>query len=309
MSRTQALAMGVSDAAIDWQLRRGDWQRLFPGAYATFSGQPARRCLLWAAILRAGPSAVLSHGTAAELWGITTETSARIHLTVPSETSMARIPGVVLHYSGRVVAARHPVLAPPRTRIEETVLDLAGAAAGLDEALAWIYRSCAGRRTTPEHLAAAMRLRSRMRWRPDLSRALAEASSGVHSLLEHRYLTGVERPHGLPAGKRQWVTQRGSRRQYADVAYEEYSTLVELDGRVAHPEASRWRDVRRDNANLADGRMTLRYGWTEVCENSCEIAEEVARALRRQGWTGTLRRCGSGCRTGSAEVSARAGTR
>jgi very-short-patch-repair endonuclease len=80
------------------------------------------------------------------------------------------------------------------------------------------------------------------------------------------------------------------------VAYEEYSTIVELDGRAAHPEAARWMDVRRDNAKIADGRVTLRYGWTEVCESSCEIAAEVARALRRQGWTGTLRRCGSSCR-------------
>ena len=27
--------------------------------------------------------------------------------------------------------------------------------------------------------------------------------SGVHSVLEHRYLTRVERPHGLPRGVRQ----------------------------------------------------------------------------------------------------------
>jgi hypothetical protein len=307
VSRNQALAIGVSDAAIAWQLGCGDWQRLFPGVYATFSGQPARQCLLWAAVLRVGPGSTLSHRTAAQLWGITTEPATRIHVTVPSGTSMGRIPGVVLHYSGRVMAARHPALAPPRTRVEETVLDLAEAAASLEDALGWIFRSCAGRRTTPELIAAAMRLRSRMRWRADLLSALAEASSGVHSLLEHRYLSGVERPHGLPAGMRQWVTQRGTRRQYSDVAYEKYGTLVELDGRAAHPEASRWTDVRRDNANVADGQVTLRYGWTEVCESSCEIAEEVARALRRRGWTGALRRCGSDCRIRTANVTGRTG--
>jgi hypothetical protein len=296
ISRAQALDLGLTSNTIAWRLQRGLWQRVLPGVYATFSGEPARQCRLWAVTLRAGPCSALSHRTAAELWGLTTEPSAGIHVTVPRGTPVTRMPGVVLHYSGRVVAARHPVLTPPRTRIEETVLDLAQAAASRDEALAWIFRSCAGRRTTPEHLAEAMRLRQRIRWRADLARALGEAISGVHSLLEHRYLNGVERPHGLPAGKRQLITQRGSRRQYSDVAYEEYDTLVELDGRAAHPEASRWRDIRRDNANAADGRVTLRYGWTEVCESSCEMAGEIARALCRRGWTGTPRRCGARCR-------------
>jgi hypothetical protein len=143
-----------------------------------------------------------------------------------------------------------------------------------------------------------MRLRHRMRWRAEVTCALTEATSGVHSLLEHRYLNGVERAHGLPTGKRQWLTRRGSRSQYSDVAYEEYSTLVELDGRAAHPEARRWMDIRRDNAHAADGRVTLRYGYAEVSEDNCEVAEEVARTLRQGGWTGTLRRCGPGCRIG-----------
>ncbi|HEY5356168.1 MAG TPA: type IV toxin-antitoxin system AbiEi family antitoxin domain-containing protein [Streptosporangiaceae bacterium] len=296
ISRAQALALGLTRNTIAWRLERGLWQRMLPGVYATFSGEPGRRCRLWAVTLQAGPGSALSHHTAAELWGLTSEPSAAVHITVPRGSPVARLPGVVLHYSGRVLAARHPVLTPSRTRIEETVLDLAQAAVTLDEALAWIFRSCAERRTTPEHLAQAMRLRPRLRWRAELSRALGEAISGVHSLLEHRYFTGVERPHGLPAGKRQLIIRRGSRRQYSDVAYEEYSTLVELDGRVAHPEASRWTDIRRDNANAADGRVTLRYGWTEVCENSCEVAAEVARALRQRGWTGSPRRCGTRCR-------------
>jgi hypothetical protein len=296
IARDQARALGLTDRAIGWRLERGLWQRLYPGVYVTFSGEPTRRCRMWAVLLRAGARSVLSHGTAAELWGLTTEPLAAIHVTVPSGTPTARTPGVVRHYSRRIEAARHPVLTPSRTRIEETVLDLAHGAVTPDEALTWIFRSCAGRGTTPERLAAAMRLRPRLRWRAELSRALGEAISGVHSLLEHRYLNGVERPHGLPAGKRQLITRRGSRHQYSDVAYEEYSTLIELDGRAAHPEASRWTDIRRDNANAADGRLTLRYSWTDVCERSCEVAGEVARVLRRRGWTGTPRRCGPHCR-------------
>jgi hypothetical protein len=45
------------------------WRRLHPGVYAAFSGQPGRDPVLWAAVLRAGPRAILSHETAAELHG------------------------------------------------------------------------------------------------------------------------------------------------------------------------------------------------------------------------------------------------
>ena len=53
--------------------------------------------------------------------------------------------------------------------------------------------------------------------------------------------------------------------------------------------------TRRDNANLAQGTRTLRYGWPDVTEYRCRTAAEIAGVLRRQGWTGSLRRCGPAC--------------
>jgi hypothetical protein len=296
ISRPQALALGMTDAAIAWRLRTRRWQRVLPGVYATFSGRLDRRCRLRAVVLRAGPGSVLSHRTAAELWGLIAEPSGSIHVTVPRGTKVGRIPGVVLHHSARTDMACHPALSPPRTRVEETVLDLVASSETVDDALGWVFRACAGRHTTPVRLSTAMCLRRRLRWRAEVSRALGEAAAGVHSLLEHRYLNGVERRHGLPPGTRQLVTRRGRSRQYADVAYEEYGTIVELDGRAAHPEENRWTDIRRDRAQAADGRVTLRYSWAEVSTRSCAVAAEVARVLRQRGWTGDLRRCGQQCR-------------
>ena len=295
ISRTQALAVGMTDEMIGWRLQRGSWQRLHSGVYATFSGEPARSCWLWAAVLRAGPASMLSHQTAAELWDVPSRPSPLIHVTVPSGSPVAAIPGIVLHYSRRAETARHNLLAPPRTRVEETVLDLAQTAATLDDALGWVFGACGSRVTTASHLSAAMALRRRMRWRRELASALADTGSGVHSLLEHRYLTGVERAHGLPPGTRQWLARRGQRSRYSDVAYEAFRTLVELDGRSAHPDHARWPDIWRDNASAADGRVTLRYGWTEVNQHPCGVARQVADVLRRQGWNGGPRRCGRSC--------------
>ena len=296
LTRSQARSAGITDQVIATNLKRGRWQRLHPGVYATFSGVPSADCLLWAAVLRAGPAAVLSHQTAAGLWGVSGPATAAIHVTVPRGSPVTPASGLIVHYSQRVTQACHPTVTPPRTTVEETALDLASAAGSAEDAVAWILRFVASRRTTAEHLAVALRRRRRMRWRAEVSYALDPVNSGLHSILEYRFVNRVERPHGLPAGTRQWLARRGRRTEYSDVAYEEYATLVELDGRAAHPESSRDLDTRRDNANAADGWVTLRYGWIEVSEHSCEVAAQLALTLRRRGWPGTLRRCSASCR-------------
>ena len=294
LSRAQALQAGVTDKYLVAALRSGRWQRLHTGVYAAFSGPPPRGAQLWAAVLRAGPEAVLSHQTAAELQGIGNQ-AAVIHVTVPPGRQVTSARGLAVHRCARLGQARHPTQLPPRTRIEETVLDLAEAAGSLDDALGWVLRGCGSRRTTPDRLAVAMALRARMRWRTELNAALGLAAEGVHSLLEFRYLSRVERPHGLPAGCRQHAVVRAGRRQYQDVTYQEYGLVVELDGQAAHPAQSRWRDLRRDNANTAVGQDTLRYGWADVSSRPCFVAAQVADALAARGWTGTPRRCGPSC--------------
>jgi hypothetical protein len=296
LTRAQAFSNGMTRKQIEVRLSTGRWQRLHPGVYATFTGDPRRTARLWGAVLRAGDQAVLSHRTAAELNGFTVTPATAIHVMVPSGQMVAPIQGVALHYSCRIAEARHPVRTPPQTRVEETVLDLAGGAASLDEALGWIFRACGSRKTTPERIAAAMARRTRMRWRTELAAGLGLGADGVHSLLEFRYLSRVERPHGLPAATRQYRVSRAGQRQYQDVTYQAYGVVVELDGRVAHPVEGRWRDIRRDNASAAvDGQQTLRYGWADVTERPCLAAAQVGDVLAGRGWGGRLHRCGRTC--------------
>ena len=296
VTRGQLLGSGVSEKVIERQLRQGHWQRLYPGVYATFSGSVDPAALLWAAILRAGPDAALSYQTAAWLWELAPEPTGVIHVTVPSDSPVILPSGVKRHYSSRIAQACHPALSPPRTRVEETALDMAAASGSADDAVAWVLRAIASRRTTAGRIIRAMEQRRRMRWRAELSLALEPANAGAHSLLEFRYVARVERPHGLPAGARQRLIVRGLRHQYSDVEYERYATIVELDGRIAHSGPNRDLDIRRDNANTADGRVTLRYGWSEVSHRSCEVAAQIGQTLSRRGWPGPLRRCGSTCR-------------
>ena len=150
--------------------RRDAGRCMHRGVYAAFTGKPGRRAELWGVLLRAGPDAVLSHQTAAEVWGLLNGVEPVIHVTVPHGSDPDRygkIPGVVIHRSRSLERSRHPVLTPPRTRVEETVLDLIDCARSFDEAYDWICRAIGRRRTTAARIQAALEARPRIRWRQD----------------------------------------------------------------------------------------------------------------------------------------------
>jgi hypothetical protein len=253
--------------------------------------------VLWAAVLHAGPGALLSHRTAAEVVDLTDAPSELVHVTIPVDRRLAWAAGVVIHRSMRARQAAHPARLPPQTRIEETVLDLADAARTIDDAVGWVTRALGRRLTTQARLRDALTQRPRIRWRRELTELLSPDLAGLMSALERRYHRHVERPHGLPAGIRQARARRGDRTEYRDVLYEKFATCVELDGQLAHPSEARWRDIRRDNAVAADGGVTLRYGWLDVTAQACRTAAEVDRALRQRGFAGG-RPCGPGCPVG-----------
>jgi hypothetical protein len=141
-----------------------------------------------------------------------------------------------------------------------------------------------------------MTKRERLRWRADLHEVLEAAVTGDHSVLEFRYHRDVERAHGLPEPGRQVpFTAKDGRRGRRDRVYREYGVVVELDGRLAHPEESRWKDKARDNAAAAARQQSLRYDWAAVTKRPCATAAEVGEVLRNHGWRGRPRPCSPGC--------------
>ncbi|MEO3745003.1 type IV toxin-antitoxin system AbiEi family antitoxin domain-containing protein [Plantactinospora sp. B5E13] len=300
LTRQQAYAAGLTKAQLEHRVQTGRWRRLPAGrVFAVFTGPPTRPALLWASLLRAGRGAVLSHHTAAELQGLVDDPWPDVHVTVPGNRRVHRLPGVVLHLRTGIGAARHPSRLPPQTRVEETVLDLTQQAGTLDEAIGWLTRAVGRRLSTAERIGAAMDRRAKLRWRAELGAALADVADGCHSPLELHYLRDVERAHHLPTGHRQAARARQGGHWYDDVYYLGYRTRVELDGRVAHPADRRWRDAHRDNAAAVLGDTTLRYGWADVVEAPCGVAAQVGAVLRRNGWAGPPRPCGPACTAAS----------
>jgi hypothetical protein len=272
-----------------------------------FTGDVSRQAKLWAAILRAGPGAALSHETAAEVHGLTDKPKSQIHISVPAQRNpsrLRRIPGVIIHRSRCLVPEWQPPWQLPRTTVEDTVLDLIAAARTFDDAYGWIAQAVGRQLTSPQSLSKALAARRRIRWRGWITAAIEDAADGVHSPLERHYVHGVERAHRLPTAQRQAKRRHGSGNRYLDNLYEEFGVSVELDGVAAHPAEGRWQDTHRDNANLAQGTETLRYGWPDATMHRCRTALEVATVLRRHGWTGTLRPCSPTCPAAEAAAAA-----
>ena len=181
ITRRQALATGLPATTVETWVQRGRWTRLDRGIYATGSGPPSREALLWAALLRAGPGAVLSHETAAELCGLIGLPAAAIHVTVPARRNPARggtMPGIVVHRSacgGRGVSRD---TGPPRTGIDDTVIDLTQTSATASEAFTWLGRAIGLQLTTVRRLRRAAAGRARLHWRAEIGRALTALADG-----------------------------------------------------------------------------------------------------------------------------------
>jgi len=307
IARWQAPRVGLRPAAIDGLLRSGRWRQLYRGVYAAYTGRPPRDAQLWAAALRCGPGAALSHHTAAELDGLTDRRQEVIHVTVGRDRRIRNpagerrhelAPRIVLHRTDRIDAIRHPAKAPPRTRVAETVLDLTQLSLTFDEALSWLSRGCGRRLVTPQLIRTAVTTRRRVRWRDEILAALPLIADGVHSNLEFRYVSDVEKAHSLPVATRQARLVQETpfpRSRYLDNLYEPFGVGVELDGSAAHLVEDRWQDIHRDNFCARLGLIILRFSWADVTRGACAVAADVSVVLAQRGWTGRPSQCGPRC--------------
>lgn len=297
ITRRQAIQAGLSADKVAWLLKRGDWRQVHRGVYVTFTGPADRRALLWAAVLYAGPGAYLSHETAAELNGLSDGETPAISVTIPASRRTSAPRGVVVHHSSRKAMTWQPPGVPPYTVAEETVIDLAQAAAAADDVIALVTRGYGRRLLREDQLQRLAEARKKLRWRRELAELIPLAAGGAHSPLEYRHDRDVQRAHGLPEPvKQDRFRKTAGGWGYRDRCYPQFGWLViELDGRRFHPVEQRDQDTERDNQAAVTG-STLRYGWDDVTRRACETAAQEAAALRNRGWTGTLTPCSPSCR-------------
>ncbi len=121
MTIAQLHAAGLSDSAVKKRVDRGALHRRCRGVYSV--GPLSREGEFLAAVLAAGPGALLSHWAAAELHGLTRYRASLIDVVVPTQTpSRRRAPdsaGATIHPRDRTDRKGIPV-----TSVARLVVDL-----------------------------------------------------------------------------------------------------------------------------------------------------------------------------------------
>jgi hypothetical protein len=298
VARRQALSCGMTSEDIRRKLRRKEWATIHPGVYVAHTGPLTWLQRAWAAVLHAGPGAVLCHDSAlraADGPGRRGDDDSRqIHVAVDRSRKVVAPPGVSIHRTSDLERRALWNVGPPRLRYEEAAIDVAVDAPTDLGVIAVLSGVCQSRRTTARHLLAALAGRERVPRRAWLTGVLRDVADGTCSVLEHGYLTKVERPHGLPRASRQTIGTSSAGLVYRDADYG--TLLVELDGRLFHDTAlARDRDFERDLDAALDGLDTRRLSWGQVFDRPCSTAGKIGVLLRRRGWSGAVRRCGPGC--------------
>ncbi len=272
VTRAQLLALGLSAAGVDSRVRRGALRLLHHRVYALahLALRPEGRAL--AAVLACGQGSVLSHGSAARLWGMSSvPAEAAMHVTAPDRR--CRRPGIVAHRTQLTradvtVERAVPVTTPARTLVDlATVLSYPALRAIADHGV----RLDAGavRR-------AAARAPSR-RGRVALARLLGDDGGlRTRSGLERR-MGSLARDAGLPTPL---VNHRVLGRE-RDFAWPAQRLVVEVDGHAFHAvRGAREADHERDAELVVAGWRVLRFTDAQVAGDSGRVAAALSAAAR-----------------------------
>lgn len=184
VTRRQALESGMSGAAVRHALgQQGPWQKIVPGVYATFTGPLQHRHLVRAALLHAGPSAVVSGVDACRAYGVTYLPDATaVALLVPHDVHRAPIGFAAIRRVRSMPVARI-VRGIPFAPPERAALDAARETTSLRDVRAVLCEVVQRRLTTARRLAEEF-TRVDRRKMALVRRALDDVQAGCRSAPE-----------------------------------------------------------------------------------------------------------------------------
>jgi very-short-patch-repair endonuclease/predicted transcriptional regulator of viral defense system len=276
VARRQLAALGLGRGAIDARVRIGHLQVLHRGVYAMGHVPLSIRGRWLAAVLACGDRAVLSHRSAACLWGLARPRRGPIDVTNPRGSHGPA--GIRLHRSKLTedewtVEARVPITSVARTLLDlAEVLDEDGLRRAFEEAdrlkllrMPELERVCvrAGRR----------------KGLPALRRLIDAARDPVmtRSPLEDRFAE-FYREHlaDLPAP----MTNVSILDHEVDAYWPSHRLVVEMDSwEYHHHRAAFERDRKRDAAMQAAGYRVIRLTYGRMEAEPGEVASELRRIL------------------------------
>lgn len=265
-----------------WQLRHRDVVRLSRDTYLPRAALQKLPLRIAAVLLTAPDDAVVSHLTAASLWGVGVpmqrHEDARVHLTVAAGSAVRGRRDRAIH-RGRLAPAEVTTRLGLRlTTPERTWRDLAAVLP--PPALLAVTDQLLGSWSNREALAAALDRRP-------TGRGAARARS-VIPLGDHRAGSPMEsvlrwllHAAGIPPPELQFriSTTSGRLVGIADMAWPARKLLVEFDGDVHRERRVFVNDLRRQNRLVAEGWTVLRFTSADVYGRPDEVIAAIRRAL------------------------------
>lgn len=277
--RRQLAAYGVGREAIETRLRSGRLHRLHPGVYAVGHRAVSIQGRRMAAVLASGSGAVLSHASAAALWGIR-GSSGQFHVTTDKKWRSSA--SIRRHYSLLPEDEKTKVDGVPVTTVPRTIFDMA--ATGTADLVESLIRESEFRRlhdrlSLVDLLERYPRRRGGPRIRAALRRIARLPPGRTASPLEERFLPFL-RHHGLPRPRlNDWIVL-GTRRFQVDCHWPGSDQIVELDGWSGHGTRSAFREDRaRDRALRVAGYSVTRIAWAQLEDEPGAIAADLHALL------------------------------
>jgi len=292
VARHQLTWLGLGDDAIDYRLGVGRLWIVMPRIYAVGQRRLPPLSKAMAAVLSSGVGAVLSHRSAAALWGIRPLRDGKIHVTVPSKSRSTKL--VRRHYVPLPKDEVTVYEGIPVTTVPRTVLDLA-AGSSVDEVEVAIrqieFLRLYDRLSLPDLIERYPGRRGTARVRVALARIEALPNGCPGSPLETKFLPFLRR-HRLPRPRlNDWIIM-GERRFQVDCHWAGTGQIVELDSWQAHgTRAAHRQDRARDRVLRVAGYEVTRITWAQLDDEPEAIAEDLRRLLganRRSGARGNV---------------------
>ncbi|MDE3134372.1 MAG: DUF559 domain-containing protein [Acidobacteriota bacterium] len=267
------MALGVPHSRITRWTKSGYLTRVLPKVYAVGHTAPSRPADLWAAVLYAGPGAMLSHASAAHHRGLIVYPPPVIHVSTPRVKARS-IPSVVEVHMGRdLVRGSHEGI--PTTTIAQTVLDLAAS-----EDIKLVRRALAvlDRRRELDPRALDAICGKGRRGSSALQEALTKHRPELaytNGALEEAFLDLCEN-FDVPIPRfNVWMFGF-----LVDAFWRDHGLVVEVDGGPDHSSAAQRHSDRTKELTLrAHGLTVARYDWQLVTREPGAVAADLLRQL------------------------------
>jgi hypothetical protein len=280
VARRQLIELGLSDAQVKGWIAQGRLHVVHRGVYAVGHRRLSQRGRWMAAVLFGGPEAVLSHRSAAELWGITSRRSRAIDIT--RRRGWRASPGIVVHRNSISADEIETVAGIPCTCVPRTSLDLAGLTSQVELERA-INQIEVRRLTHSLSMYDLLERYPRRRGAPMLRALLddrAEARGITRSRLEERFAALLTRSD-LPRPQLNASLATRGRFFEVDCLWREQRVIVELDGMQVHgTDLAFEKDRERDRLLIAEGWRVTRITWRQLRDDAPAVLADLRTLLR-----------------------------